>query len=193
MAIKYTKRSSYIPNIHRIHQNVSLSMPSKKYPNWYFWFENIASGNLASRQSDFFPQTKNLAPEAADFFRVPTCIQELLALTIFHFFPCPQTNRISQGANSINAITVHGHIFKYIYYMAIDFISHFNTQTMHVKSLYAQQHCYVSQKKLIPCRIRTRVFLFLRRLRCSLRHAARARSRSRSIFLDIYFTKIHTL
>jgi hypothetical protein len=54
------------------------------------------------------------------------------------------------------------------------FISHFNTQTMHIKSFYTQQHCYVSQKTLHPGGIRTRVFLFLSRMRCPLRHAARA-------------------
>jgi hypothetical protein len=50
----------------------------------------------------------------------------------------------------------------------------FNTQTMHIKSFYTQQHCYVSLKTLYPGGIRTRVFLFLRRMRCPLRHAARA-------------------
>jgi hypothetical protein len=49
-----------------------------------------------------------------------------------------------------------------------------NTQTMHIKSFYAQQHCYVSLKTLYPGGIRTRVFLLLRRVRCPLRHAARA-------------------
>jgi hypothetical protein len=32
------------------------------------------------------------------------------------------------------------------------FISPFDIQTMHIKSFYAQQHCYVSPKKLIPGR-----------------------------------------
>jgi hypothetical protein len=49
----------------------------------------------------------------------------------------------------------------------------FNTQTMHFKSSYTQQHCYVFLKTLYPGGIRTRVFLFLRRMRCPLRHAAR--------------------
>jgi hypothetical protein len=49
----------------------------------------------------------------------------------------------------------------------------FNTQTMYIKSFYTQQHCYVSLKKLYPGGIRTRVFLFLRQMRCPLRHAAR--------------------
>jgi hypothetical protein len=52
------------------------------------------------------------------------------------------------------------------------FISPFNTQSMHIKSFYTQQHCYVSLKTLYPGGIRTRVFLFLRRMRCPLRHAA---------------------
>jgi hypothetical protein len=54
--------------------------------------------------------------------------------------------------------------------MANAFIS-FNTQTMHIKSLYTQLHCYVSLKTLYPGGIRTRVFPFLRRMRCPLRHA----------------------
>jgi hypothetical protein len=46
---------------------------------------------------------------------------------------------------------------------------------MHIKSFYTQQHCYVSPKKtLYPGGIWTRVFMFLRRMRCPLRHAARA-------------------
>jgi hypothetical protein len=51
----------------------------------------------------------------------------------------------------------------------------FNTQTMHIKSFYTQQHCRVSLKTLYPGGIRTQVFLFLRQMRCPLRHAARAR------------------
>jgi hypothetical protein len=31
----------------------------------------------------------------------------------------------------------------------------FNTQTMHIKSFYTQQHCYVSLKTLCPGGIRT--------------------------------------
>jgi hypothetical protein len=57
--------------------------------------------------------------------------------------------------------------------MANAFIS-FNTQTIHIKSFYTQQHCYVSLKTLFPGGIRTRVFSFLRQIRCPLRHAARA-------------------
>jgi hypothetical protein len=32
------------------------------------------------------------------------------------------------------------------------FISPFNTQTMHIKSFYTQQHCYVFPKNLLPWR-----------------------------------------
>jgi hypothetical protein len=53
-------------------------------------------------------------------------------------------------------------------------ISPFNTQTMHIKSFYKQQYCYVSLKTLYPGGIQTRVFSFLRRMRCPLHHAARA-------------------
>jgi hypothetical protein len=53
----------------------------------------------------------------------------------------------------------------------------FNTQAMHIKSFYTQQHCYVSLKTLHPGGIRTRVFLFLRQRR----HAARS---SRAKFTD---------
>jgi hypothetical protein len=54
------------------------------------------------------------------------------------------------------------------------FISPFKTQTMHIKSFNTQQHCYISLKTLHPGGIRTRVFLFLRWMRCPLRHVARA-------------------
>jgi hypothetical protein len=54
------------------------------------------------------------------------------------------------------------------------FISLFNTQTMHIKSFYTQQHCYVSLRNILPGVIRTRVFSFLRQMRCPMRHAARA-------------------
>jgi hypothetical protein len=37
------------------------------------------------------------------------------------------------------------------------FISPFNTQTKHIQSFYARQHCYVSLKTLYPGEIRTRV------------------------------------
>jgi hypothetical protein len=40
-----------------------------------------------------------------------------------------------------------------------------------------QQNCYVSRKTLNPGGIRTRVFSFLRRMQCPLRHAARAPSK----------------
>jgi hypothetical protein len=52
--------------------------------------------------------------------------------------------------------------------------SHFNTQTIHIKSFYTQQHGYVSLKTLYHGGIRTRAFSFLRQMRCPLRHAARA-------------------
>jgi hypothetical protein len=37
-------------------------------------------------------------------------------------------------------------------FVANAFISPFNTQTMHIKSFYTQQHCYVTLKNLIPWR-----------------------------------------
>jgi hypothetical protein len=48
--------------------------------------------------------------------------------------------------------------------VANSFISPFKTQTMHIKSFYTQQHLYVSIETLYPGGIRTRVFLFLRRM-----------------------------
>jgi hypothetical protein len=64
-------------------------------------------------------------------------------------------------------------VFK-IFFVADAFISDFNTQTMHNKTFYTQLHCYVFGKTLYPGGIRTQVFSFLRRMRCPLRHAARA-------------------
>jgi hypothetical protein len=46
---------------------------------------------------------------------------------------------------------------------------------MHIMSFYTQQHCYVSLKTLYPGGIQTRVFLFVKQMRCPLRHAARAK------------------
>jgi hypothetical protein len=66
------------------------------------------------------------------------------------------------------------------------FISPFNTQTMQIKSFYTQQHCYVSLKTLYPGGIRTRVFLFLRRMRCPLRHAARAKKIIRTVIVKFW-------
>jgi hypothetical protein len=61
---------------------------------------------------------------------------------------------------------------KIFFFVDNAFISPFNTQTMHIKLFYTKQHCYVSLKTSFPGGIRTRVFLFLRRMRCPLRHAA---------------------
>jgi hypothetical protein len=38
--------------------------------------------------------------------------------------------------------------FFFYIFVANAFISHFNTQTMHIKSFYTQQHCYISLKTL---------------------------------------------
>jgi hypothetical protein len=65
-------------------------------------------------------------------------------------------------------------LFKIYFFVANAFISPFNTQTMHIKSFYTQHHCYVFLITLYPVVVRTRVFLFLRRVRCPLCHAARA-------------------
>jgi hypothetical protein len=70
------------------------------------------------------------------------------------------------------AETAKWHVLKKI--VANAFISPLNTQTLLIKSFYTQQHCYVSLNTLYPGRIRTRVFSFLRRMLCPLRHAARA-------------------
>jgi hypothetical protein len=55
---KYTKLPQNIPNYHKIYQmttkytkwpqnkpTLSITRPSKIYPNWDFWFENIPYGN----------------------------------------------------------------------------------------------------------------------------------------------------
>jgi hypothetical protein len=41
MAVKYTKWPYYIPIF-------SIARPSKIYPNWIFWFENLATLMLAA-------------------------------------------------------------------------------------------------------------------------------------------------
>jgi hypothetical protein len=72
-------------------------------------------------------------------------------------------------------------VYMYVVYLTIfcnffvaNAFIYFNTQTMHIKSFYTKQHCYVSLKTLYPGGIWTRVFSFLRRMRCPLRYAARA-------------------
>jgi hypothetical protein len=42
--------------------------------------------------------------------------------------------------------------FRKNMFVANAFISPFNTKTMHIKSFYIQQHCYVFPKNLIPWR-----------------------------------------
>jgi ethanolamine utilization cobalamin adenosyltransferase len=61
-------------------------------------------------------------------------------------------------------------------FVANGFISPFNAQTVHIKSvMYIHNSTAIfPSKTLYPCGIRTRVFLFLRRMRCPLRHAAKA-------------------
>jgi hypothetical protein len=61
-------------------------------------------------------------------------------------------------------------------FVANAFISPFWThkQCIHIKSFYTQPYNYVSLKTSCPGGIRTWVVLFLRRLRCPLRHAAGA-------------------
>jgi hypothetical protein len=58
------------------------------------------------------------------------------------------------------------------------FISLFNTQTMHTYEVYSttQYHCYDFLKKLTSWRDSNPGLLFLRRMRCRLRHADRAES-----------------
>jgi hypothetical protein len=66
------------------------------------------------------------------------------------------------------------------------FISPFKTQTMHIKSYYTHQHCYVSLKTLYTGGIRTRVFSVLRRMQCPLRHAAIGRAIYLSTYVGIF-------
>jgi hypothetical protein len=64
--------------------------------------------------------------------------------------------------------------WKNFFFLANAFITPFHMHTMYTKPFYTQQHCYVSLKTLYPGGIQTRVFLFLRRMRCPVRHATRA-------------------
>jgi hypothetical protein len=45
MTIKCTKQLKNIPTL-------SIPRPSKIYPNWYFWFENMPSGNPAPLRNE---------------------------------------------------------------------------------------------------------------------------------------------
>jgi hypothetical protein len=80
--------------------------------------------------------------------------------------PPPMSN--GPNANGPSAYLVSFPFLKYSS-MANAFISPFNTQALHIKSVLL---CF--PKNLIPGGIRTRVFLFPRRMRCPLCLTARA-------------------
>jgi hypothetical protein len=65
------------------------------------------------------------------------------------------------------------YLFNLNIFRANAFIYLFQYTNNSYKVIYTQ-HCYVYLKTLYPGGIRTRVFLFLRQIRCPLRHAARA-------------------
>jgi uncharacterized protein involved in tolerance to divalent cations len=51
LAIKYTNWSYNVPNGHiPIISTSSIARPSKIYPNWDFWLENIPSGNHGAEE-----------------------------------------------------------------------------------------------------------------------------------------------
>jgi hypothetical protein len=51
MAIKYTKWPEIRPNGHTYNiPTSSIAKPSQIYPNWYFRFEKIPSGNPGERE-----------------------------------------------------------------------------------------------------------------------------------------------
>jgi hypothetical protein len=60
----------------------------------------------------------------------------------------------------------------------------FNTQTMHSKSFYTALLCFPKS----PGGILARVFLFLRRTRCPLRHAARGFFLKLLVYVDAFST-----
>jgi hypothetical protein len=57
-------------------------------------------------------------------------------------------------------------VLKKLWPMSL-FLLSTHKQCICIRSSYTQQHCYVSQLTLDPGMIRTRVFSFLRRMRCS--------------------------
>jgi hypothetical protein len=69
------------------------------------------------------------------------------------------------------------------HFMTNTFISPFNTLTTNIKSFYSQQRCYVSLITLHPGGIRTRVFSFLRQMRCPLCYAAAPGQSKQTIYL----------
>jgi hypothetical protein len=90
------------------------------------------------------------------------------------FFCCPLLHRgyfFYTRLFPFSSNRTHECFLKY-FFVANAFISPFNTQTMHIKSFHTQQHCCASLKTLYIVGIQTRVFSFLRPMRCPLRHAA---------------------
>jgi hypothetical protein len=52
MATKYTKWQYNRPNGHKMYKHLSIVRPTKVYPNWGCWFENMPSGNPAYTHSE---------------------------------------------------------------------------------------------------------------------------------------------
>jgi hypothetical protein len=60
MAINYNKGPKNRPNGHKIYQPLPLQAHIKIYPNRYFWFENIPSGNPELEDKHSCEKTDNL-------------------------------------------------------------------------------------------------------------------------------------
>jgi hypothetical protein len=86
---------------------------------------------------------------------------------------CPVSSEPAGGGCAMSStgilplLWMYNYLFKYFCGQCL------YTQTMHIKPFNTQQHFYVSLKTLYPVGIWTRVFSFLRQMRCPLRHAAR--------------------
>jgi hypothetical protein len=53
MASKYAKWPQNMPNSHKIYiPTSSIARPSKIYPDWDFWLENMSSGNPGRKVSE---------------------------------------------------------------------------------------------------------------------------------------------
>jgi hypothetical protein len=84
-------------------------------------------------------------------------------------------------------------VLKKNIFVANAFISHLNTQTMHIKSFYTQQHCYVSLKTLYPGGIGSWDLSFLRRMRCPLRQGQTITCFFGKCWKNTYYIDVYTL
>jgi hypothetical protein len=104
MAVKFTKSWQNILNGHKIYQHSPLQYPPK-YPNWYFWYENVPSGKPGKQQETqrlkFFVQWRNVPEKISGqyiYFRQYSLIK------IFSCFSRVDKNKIFVPADMFSTV-----------------------------------------------------------------------------------------